>query len=117
MASLWYQTKKNHAILSLEAKSSKTKGVNDLIKLCRELKDSVKTINSEQRSGAILCGILMKGSCCDAYYMDHNYNRLCRVMLLKKIYLPHDCYEMHQLLSILPSFQKLKSIAQYWQTF
>lgn len=104
--------KAKHVLLSLEAKSNKIKGVNDLIKLCRELKDTIKTVNSEQRSDVVLCGILMKGNCCDVYCMDHNYDGLYRVMLLKKIYLPHDCYEMHQLLSILPLFQKLKSIIQ-----
>ncbi|CEG80106.1 hypothetical protein RMATCC62417_14488 [Rhizopus microsporus] len=54
--------KAKYVLLSLEAKSNRTKGVNDLIKLCRELKDTIKTVNNEQRSDVVLCGILMKSS-------------------------------------------------------
>lgn len=48
--------KAKHLLLSLEAKSNKAKGVNDLIKLCRELKDTIKAVNSEERSAVVLCG-------------------------------------------------------------
>ncbi|EPB85304.1 hypothetical protein HMPREF1544_07918 [Mucor circinelloides 1006PhL] len=49
-------TKSNHALLLLEAKSNKTKGVNDLIKLCRELKDTMVDIEGQERSGTMLYG-------------------------------------------------------------
>ncbi|KAI8639553.1 hypothetical protein BD408DRAFT_445931 [Parasitella parasitica] len=88
---------KHFLLFSLEAKSNKTKSVNDLIKLCRELKNTIKAVNIEQRSGIVLCGILVKGNCCDVYCMNHNYDGLYRVMLLKKICLPRNYYEMHQL--------------------
>jgi len=75
-------TKSNHALLLLEAKSNKTKGVNDLIKLCRELKDTMVDIEGQERSGTMLYGILIRGNCCQVYAMDHQYDGLYRGILL-----------------------------------
>jgi hypothetical protein len=52
----------------------------------------------------------MKGNSCDVYVMDHAYDGLYRVLHLKKVCLPQDCYDMKQLLSIIPVFDKLKAI-------
>lgn len=103
-------SKSNHILLSLEAKSNKTKYLKDLLKLCRELKDSIKGIQVDGYSDIPVCGILMKGNSCNVYVMDHAYDGLYRVVLLKRIYLPQDCYDMNQLLSIIPMFDKLKAI-------
>lgn len=105
-------TKSKHVLLSLEAKSNKTKGANDLIKLCRELKDTMVAIGGQGRAGAVLCAILMRGNCCEVYALDHQYDGLYRVILLKNIYLPRTCYEMYQILSIVPLFQQLKLIIE-----
>lgn len=102
--------KSNHLLFTLEAKANKTKYIDDLIKLCRELKDSIKSIHDGGYAGIPLCGIVMKGSSCDVYVMDHKYDGLYRVVLLKRFHLPRDCYDMNQLVSIFPLFDKLKSI-------
>jgi hypothetical protein len=104
--------KSGHILLSLEAKSNKTKHVNELVKLCRELKDSMKAINSDGHSGVIVSGILMKGNRCHVYCMDHVFDGLYRVVLLKRIHFPSDCYQMHLLLPIFPLFQRLQIIVQ-----
>ncbi|KAL9537964.1 hypothetical protein MBANPS3_011314 [Mucor bainieri] len=105
-------TKSQHVILSLEAKSNKTKGVNDLIKLLRELKDTMVSIEEGGRSDVVLCGILMRGSGCDVYAFDHKYDGLYRAILLKTIYMPTSCYDMHRVQSIIPLFQKLALIVE-----
>ncbi|KAK4518933.1 uncharacterized protein ATC70_009160 [Mucor velutinosus] len=105
-------TKSQHVILSLEAKSNRAKDVNDLVKLCRELKDTTVAIEAEGRSGAVLCGILMRGNCCHVYSFDHQFDGLYRSILLKVIYMPTNCYGMHQVQSIIPLFQKLAVIVK-----
>lgn len=90
--------KSNHLILSVEAKSNKTKRISDLVKLCRELKDAMKAIHSEGYSSVPICRILMKGNCCNIYVMDHIFDELYRIAMIKRIYLPRDYYEMNQLL-------------------
>ncbi|PHZ11430.1 uncharacterized protein RHIMIDRAFT_238868 [Rhizopus microsporus ATCC 52813] len=71
-------------LLSLEAKSNKAKGVNDLIRLCRELKDTIKAVNNEQRPGIVLCGILMKdGAVQPPYHIPDTLVILCIRFLLK----------------------------------
>lgn len=45
--------------------------MNVLIKLLRELKDTVVSIEEEEHSDAVLYGILMRGSSCDVYAFDH----------------------------------------------
>lgn len=102
--------KSYHLLLSVEVKSKRTKRISDLVKLCRELKDAMKAIHSEGYSSVPICGILMKGNCCNIYIMDHIFDGLYRIAMIKRIYLPHDYYEMNQLLSIIPLFDKLKSI-------
>ncbi|CAO3676792.1 unnamed protein product [Rhizopus stolonifer] len=102
--------KSGHILLSLEAKSNKTKHINELVKLCRELKDSMKAIHNDGYSDIIVSGILMKGNCCHVYCMDHVFDGLYRVVLLKRVNFPSDCYQMHQLLPIFPLFQKLQII-------
>ncbi|KAI8641589.1 hypothetical protein BD408DRAFT_444169 [Parasitella parasitica] len=103
-------SKSDHILLSLEAKPNKTKHVNELVKLCRELKDSMKALHNDGYSGVIVSGILMKGNRCHVYCMDHVFDGLYRVVLFKSVNFPGDCYQMHQLLPIFPLFQKLQVI-------
>jgi hypothetical protein len=105
-------TKTGHLLLSLEAKSNQTKHINDTLKLCRELKDSMKAINNDGHSAVYVCGILMKGNRCHVYCMDHVFDGLYRVVLLKSVLFPSDCYQIYQLLPIFPLFRSLQTIVQ-----
>ncbi|CEP15557.1 hypothetical protein [Parasitella parasitica] len=102
--------KSSHALLSLEAKSNKTKYVDELIKLCREMKDCIKAIHKEKHGNVAVCGILMRGVASQVYVMDHVFDGLYRVVLVGKFDLPRDCYGMYNLASIIPVFEKLQSI-------
>lgn len=57
-------TKTGYHILSLEAKSNHTKHVDETVKLCKELKDLIKAMNSSGHFGVIVTGILMRGNHC-----------------------------------------------------
>ncbi|KAI8094383.1 hypothetical protein BDF21DRAFT_458791 [Thamnidium elegans] len=105
-------TKTGHLLLSLEAKSNQTKHINDTLKLCRELKDSMKAINNDGHSAVYVCGILMKGNRCHVYCMDHVFDGMYRVVLLKSVLFPSDCYQIYQLLPIFPLFRSLQTIVQ-----
>lgn len=102
--------KSDRTLLSLEAKSNKTKHVNELVQLCRELKVSRKAIHNDGYSDIVVSGFLMRGNRCDVYCMDDVFDGLYRVVLLKRLNFPSDRFEMHQLLPIRPLFQKLKDI-------
>ncbi|KAL0144484.1 hypothetical protein V8B55DRAFT_1000253 [Mucor lusitanicus] len=102
--------KSSHALLTLETKSHKTKNVDKIIKLCREMEDCMMAIHKESHGNVALCGLLMRGISCQVYLMDHEFDGLYRVVLLGKFDLPRDCYCMQNLVSIIPVFEKLQSI-------
>ncbi|GAN03576.1 hypothetical protein MAM1_0043c03031 [Mucor ambiguus] len=99
-----------HALLSLEAKSNRTKNVDEMVKLCKEMKDTIKAIHKEKRGNVAVCGILMRDVSSQVYVMDHEFDGLYRVVLLGKFDLPRDCYGMQNLVSIISVFEKLKTI-------
>jgi hypothetical protein len=70
----------------------------------------MKATHNDGYSGVIVSGIIMKGNRCHVYCMDHVFDGLYRVVLLKRVNFPSDCYQMHQLLPIFPLFQKLQTI-------
>ncbi|ORE03780.1 hypothetical protein BCV72DRAFT_232500 [Rhizopus microsporus var. microsporus] len=76
------------------------------------MKDSMKEINSDGHSGVAVSDILIKGNRCHVYRMDHVFDGLYHVVLLKRTHFPSDCYQMHQQVRIFPLFQRLQIIVE-----
>lgn len=78
-----FSNKSGHTLLSLKSKSNKTKHVNELVKLCREQKESMKAIHNDVYFDVFVSGVLMKVNCYHVYCMDHVFDGMYRVVLLK----------------------------------
>lgn len=61
-----------HLLLSVEAKRAGNSISGDFIKLAKELKDSLKAINSSGFTDTPIVGLLMKGLVCGVFVMVHS---------------------------------------------
>jgi hypothetical protein len=103
----------NHLLLSLEAKRVGRTISGDFIKLAKELKDSLKEINSSGYKNTPVVGLLMKGSLCEVYVMDHEFDGLYRMILVDKAYLPRDIYDIVNFKSAIAAFKKMNLVVSF----
>ncbi|GAN09709.1 hypothetical protein MAM1_0285c09241 [Mucor ambiguus] len=92
-------------IFFFEAKITGNNHRGNLRKLVRELKDSIKSMNVDGYSNVSTLGLLVKGSLCVPYLMEHSFDGIYRLFLIDQFHVPISRYEM----SRDPCFQVNKS--------
>lgn len=102
--------REKHLLLALEAKRCGRSVSGDFVKLAKLLKDSLNQISTSGYKDVAVVGFLLKGSVCSVYVMDHVYDYIYRMVLVSKVNMPRDRYDMSSLLPAICAMKKLSSI-------
>lgn len=103
--------REKHLLLALEAKRVGRTVSGDFMKLAKELKESLKEINTSGYKDAPVVGLLMKGCALEYWVMDHCFDGIYRMVLVDRITFGRDRYHLSGLFDIFANFKKMKIVA------